>query len=327
MHGAQGYTMTDQKDLQERLNELSENKELQNLLNAMNQLKVLQKRMKKINTDDVLLQAKIDALHNRIKENKKLQLLVDKVPGEVTRVEIVQKICDVINAQTYLEIGVRHGDCFSQIQVPRKIGIDPVDPKQKVKVEMQKEGVSYYQMYSDDFFKEHAGLFKENKIDVAFVDGLHTYDQSLRDSLNCLEYLSEKGVLIMHDCNPCTEATGIPAPLEEKAKECAVAKGLTLQGAWLGDVWKTVVYLRSQRPDLYVFTLRCDWGVGIAMKGISEKPLSFNVEEIDTLTYQDLEDQRDYFLNMKEQEFLFAFLKQCKNGSMRVGLSDNKICE
>lgn len=32
---------------------------------------------------------------------------------------------------------------------------------------------------------------------------------------------------------------------------------------WSGDVWKSIVHLRSIRPDLRVAVLDCDSGVGI----------------------------------------------------------------
>ena len=67
----------------------------------------------------------------------------------------------------------------------------------------------FYRMFrktSDDFFSLDAHkVFKENKIDVAFIDGLHTYEQSLRDAVNCLKYLNKGGLHYIHDCNPQSE--------------------------------------------------------------------------------------------------------------------------
>jgi len=303
--------MTHDDDLQKKLDAVSNDDKVHSLLLAVNRLKVLEKRMRYLGQVDQarVIGEKLTSLRVQIQDTPQLQAIIDKIPGDMQRAEVIQRICDTLGAQTYLEIGVRHGDCFTEINVPRKIAIDPVEPQPRVAAAMQEDGVSYYQMYSDDFFKQHADLFKEKKIDVAFVDGLHTYGQSLSDALNCLENMSEHGVLVMHDCNPHDEAMGIPAPLEEQAVDYARKKGLTLSGGWLGDVWKSIVYLQSQRPDLYVCTLRCDWGTGLAMKGNPENTLSFSTADIDKLTYQDFEAQRELFLNLKDQEFLFDFLE------------------
>jgi hypothetical protein len=301
-------------DLQAKLNDISNDQQFQRLFLAVNRLKVIEKRMRYLGQVDQarLIREKLDTMKSQIDDYPQLKLLIDKIPSSMQRTEVIQRICKALRAQTYLEIGVRYGDCFTEITVPHKIAIDPVAPQPRVEAAIKKDGVSYYQMYSDDFFKQNAALFKTKKIDVAFVDGLHTYDQSLRDALNCLDNMSEHGVLVMHDCNPDTEAMGIPAPREEQAFEYAAKNGLELTGGWMGDVWKSIVYLRSQRLDLYVCTLRCDWGIGIAMKGRPESHLAFSPKEIDALTYQDLDTHREDYLNLKDQEFLFDFITMMK---------------
>ena len=56
-------------------------------------------------------------------------------------------------------------------------------------------------MTSDDFFAKNQILLSENKLDLTFIDGLHTYKQSLQDTLNTLKHLDEKGIIVLHDCN------------------------------------------------------------------------------------------------------------------------------
>jgi hypothetical protein len=46
---------------------------------------------------------------------------------------------------------------------------------------------------------------------VIFIDGLHTFEQTLQDSYNSLNYLAQGGVIILHDCNPPSEASSTPA--------------------------------------------------------------------------------------------------------------------
>ena len=68
-----------------------------------------------------------------------------------------------------------------------------------------------YLKTSDLFFREQAPqVYKNKKIDKAFVDGMHTYEQSLVDNVNCLKYLREDGYIILHDCNPQSLESGSP---------------------------------------------------------------------------------------------------------------------
>jgi len=96
-------------------------------------------------------------------------------------------------------------------------------------------------------------------LDVVLIDGLHTYSQSLRDFVHSLKWLKDGGVIMMHDCNPASEAAAYPA------NSLAHACSLNLPGwtnNWNGDVWKTIAHLRASRNDLHIFTLAGDFGLG-----------------------------------------------------------------
>jgi hypothetical protein len=162
-------------------------------------------------------------------------------------------------------------------------------------------------MTSDAFFQQKSGqLFNEKGIDVAFIDGLHTDEQTYKDVLNVLDCLSDGGVILLHDCNPPTESSAFPAASWEDA---ARAKPDGWNGCWCGDVWKTVVRLRSCHEDLRVFVLDCDWGVGVVHRGKPDSVLGLPERAVETMTYQYLEKNRQALLNLKPQEYLFDFLK------------------
>ena len=109
----------------------------------------------------------------------------------------------------------------------------------------------YHKMTSDDFFSANSSMFKKKKIDVAFIDGLHEHKQVIRDINNCLDFLSKKGVIVLHDCNPTTALMATPFDsLTTSEKKCS-----RWTKFWSGDVWKAIVYFRSQRNDLNIFTL------------------------------------------------------------------------
>lgn len=228
------------------------------------------------------------------------------------RVEVAQRILDRFNAKTYLEIGSQEGFSFFQIQANRKIAVDPefkIPMAKRIKKTLAKkirmEEERYFEVTSDAFFTNAPAVFRKDKIDVALVDGLHTYQQSLRDVLNCLNYLSENGVIVMHDCNPRSEAVAYPGNSLQDAEKMNLPDW---DGSWCGDVWKAIVYLRSLRNDLNVFVLDCDYGIGVVTKGKPENVLSYSAEEINRMSYHDLESNRADFLNLKDENYIKEFL-------------------
>jgi hypothetical protein len=112
-------------------------------------------------------------------------------------------------------------------------------------------------------------------------------------------------VIIVHDYNPASEAAH-PALSFEHAESLNIP-GFT--GEWNGDAWKTIVYLRSSRRDLDVFVLDCDQGLGIIMKRKPENVLPHSPEEIQHLSYKDLDSNRKHLLNLKSQEYFHEFLQ------------------
>src|SRR5277367_6369165 len=123
---------------------------------------------------------------------------------------IIQRVINKMEAKVYLEIGVQRGKNFYAIRAPKKIAVDPhfmIGIMRRLRNPLSFFNSSFFEMKSDQFFDEQAaGILSRNKIDVAFIDGLHTYAQSLKDFLNCALHLSSNGVILFHDCNPLSEA-------------------------------------------------------------------------------------------------------------------------
>lgn len=231
----------------------------------------------------------------------------------MNRVHVIQELIDRKKAETYLEIGFGYGDAFLNIKAPRKLVVDPkfVILKKRV-LKYFAKNISknipnrYYRMTSDEFFETKKDLLRKTPPDIIFVDGLHTYEQSLKDVLNALDIIKDNGVIVLHDCNPLSEAVAYPAGSYKEAKE-ANLPGWT--GFWSGDVWKTAIYLRSQRPDLKAFVLNFDTGLGIIVKGRENEPLRYSKEEMGKLSYKDLEQNREKLLNLKDAEYFRKFAK------------------
>src|SRR5262245_5024194 len=135
----------------------------------------------------------------------------------VSRWHVLQAVIARLRARTYLEIGVDQGDNLVRVCAPIKIGVDPAAPSPVVQSEVQRGAATYFQMTSDEFFRNPPRMLQVDGIDVAFIDGLHTYAQVLADSENCLNYLNPGGVILLHDCNPPTETIAVPAASRDEA--------------------------------------------------------------------------------------------------------------
>lgn len=215
--------------------------------------------------------------------------------GIVNRTTIVQQLINRKNAHTYLEIGVERGTNFLQIRAPHKLAVDPhfkIPGGHKDGV-----GVHYVETTSDEFFEKHSHLI-QGKIDVAFIDGLHTYEQALKDVENVLKFLADDGVIVMHDCLPTSEAEA--CKYEHDAKSHPEFKN-----AWTGDVYKTIMDLKAHHNDLEVFVVDQDHGVGIVRRKSGVQTLAMTSEAVSRMTFNDFYPARKALLSLKEaNEFI-----------------------
>jgi hypothetical protein len=103
-------------------------------------------------------------------------------------------------------------------------------------------------MTSDRFFEKHdpAILFGD-RIDIAFLDGMHLYEFLLRDFINIERSCRKNSLILLHDCAPTD------LYLARRLREDESLRPITrIPGGWCGDVWKTVLILRQYRPDLRI---------------------------------------------------------------------------
>lgn len=204
---------------------------------------------------------------------------------------------------------------FYRIKAPKKIAVDPqflFAGRSKLRKNRLVNSLFYgnheyfYEETSDGFFSKHKQLFNTEKVDVALIDGLHTYAQVYIDIMNTLEILSPNGVMIIDDCNPPSAVVETPVvnsikEVWEKAKKGELPGWA---GRWTGDVWKALVRLQSEREDLNIVTLDVDYGMAIITRGKNQNKVNFTLEQIKNFTYADLEKNRVQWLNLKDSDYL-----------------------
>ncbi|MUL63434.1 biotin carboxyl carrier protein [Mycobacterium sp. CBMA 234] len=235
----------------------------------------------------------------------------------MNRIRAVQQALASRPAPVYLEIGVSKGQAFRRISADIKLAVDPafkIPPRSRELADSKGRETHYFEVPSDEFFESEAALLERHPIDVALIDGLHTYEQVVRDVENTVRYLKDDGVIFLHDCNPPFELAGRRA--ESWEDFVAQQKGPLVIGIWNGDVWKAIVELRSTRRDLVVGVLKCDQGVGFVRKGAPETTLPYSRERIAALTYADLKADRKRLLNLKSPRYLAELLRE-STGSTR----------
>jgi hypothetical protein len=233
----------------------------------------------------------------------------------MNRLTVLQKIIDRFKAKTYLEIGVQTGVIISNIKAPTKIGVDPhflFSKKLKLRKLVGLLNFKTVEKTSDAFFNEDAKKILKYGIDVALIDGHHTYNQSLKDVQNCLTYLNPSGVIVMHDCNPDNYACAYPLRDSESIDSIMMlAEAGELpgwNGSWSGDVWKTIVHLRITNKDLNIFTLDLDWGLGIISRGKGEILSEISLDHLQKMDYWALEKNRAGLLNLMPPKYLNEYL-------------------
>jgi Methyltransferase domain len=125
----------------------------------------------------------------------------------LNRIKVVQQALDGRVKRVYLEIGVGNGETLRRITADEKIAVHPafkLSARTRRLADAKARATHYFETNSDTFFEYETGFLEQDGIDVALIDGFHTYRQVMREVENTLCYLRDDGVIVMHDCNPQT---------------------------------------------------------------------------------------------------------------------------
>ena len=199
--------------------------------------------------------------------NKKIKYNWESFPR---RYDIINKIIIKRNYTSYLEIGCFKDETFNQINIKKKIGVDPVSG-------------GNLRMTSDQFFIDN-----KEKFDLIFIDGLHVYEQVIKDIFNSIKVLKENGIILVHDCLPRKLWYQTPTRMSE---------------TWNGDVWKAIVECRTLE-NIDTYTCLADEGIGVIKVQKNNNLLNINLSNFKNLKYKEYYTNRESLMNIISVEKL-----------------------
>ena len=145
----------------------------------------------------------------------------------------------MLRPETYVEIGIETGSTLALARPPTRVfGVD-LEPSVTCRLKTE---THIFTETSDAFFANRRleRPLAGRPVRLGFINGLHTFEECLRDFINLEAWCDPMSVILLHDTLPLDE------PTQRRKRETLF---------WTGDVWKTVLALKHYRPDLDIFTI------------------------------------------------------------------------
>jgi predicted O-methyltransferase YrrM len=160
----------------------------------------------------------------------------ERTSGSADYLALLARIHRMLRPDLYLEIGVREGRSLA-LATGAAIGIDP-----NIKLAREMPTATLFQKTSDEFFELDVEVALDRPIALAFIDGLHLFENALRDFRNIEKRAAPTGLVVADDIFPGSSVQG---------------SRFRRTRAWTGDVWRLVSCLARERPDLLLLPLDC----------------------------------------------------------------------
>ncbi len=206
----------------------------------------------------------------------------------MTRHDVITRLLGLFKTPAYLEVGVNKGETFHRVTAARKVAVDPrflFDAAARGHA-----GTEYHEVPSDVFFSGQSGPV--GRFDVIFLDGLHTFEQTLRDLLNATSVLRPGGVIVIDDVLPNSFDASLPDYRQvERLRSTApaIGTGWTSDGSWMGDVFKLVFFIETFMQHYAFATVAENHGQTVLWEQVRPAPAlpHRTMEEISRLDYRD----------------------------------------
>jgi hypothetical protein len=165
----------------------------------------------------------------------------------VSRSDVLQGILNGFDEPNYLEIGVFDGEIFHDLRAASKVAVDPDFRFDVAAARAGNPGATYFAVGSDAYFLQHAG---DAKFEVIYLDGLHVFEQMLRDLMNAMHHIAPTGVIIIDGVVP----NAVAATLPDYSNFDRNGPSRRPPAAQVGDAHKLVLFVDTFLP---AWTFRC----------------------------------------------------------------------
>jgi len=220
------------------------------------------------------------------------------------RFQRLNALAKINSASKYLEIGVNDGTTFKRVDVSYKVAVDP-----KFRFNVQdyaNEQTIFHEVTSDSFFSSHAS--KHGKFDLIYLDGLHTFEQTLRDFRASLEYSHQETIWLIDDTYPTGRLATLPSLLLVRI----VRRLLGINDRrWMGDVFKVVFAIHDFFPQFSYATFPGHGQTVVWPIARDNVHATWNsLKKITRLGYEDFLQFRDSHLSVMEPSEILEILEE-----------------
>lgn len=199
------------------------------------------------------------------------------------RSEVLNQLLGLFTRPRYLEVGVHSGETFLAVRAAHKVAVDPLFRFDVDAAARAEPSAEFHAVTSDAYFR---GLAPDAPpFDVVFLDGLHTFEQTLRDLMNALAHTRPDSVIVIDDVKP----NGFPAAIRDLGvfdRLYAAVPGT--DAAWMGDVYRLVWFVSVFMPAWSYATVAENHGQLVLWRRTRDGGPETTVEAVARTPYEDV---------------------------------------
>ena len=202
------------------------------------------------------------------------------------RSQVVQGFLDLYDRPRYLEVGVHAGETFHALRATKKVAVDPAFLFDTRAAAVADATATFHPVPSDDYFLRLCP--PDERFDVVFLDGLHTFEQTLRDLMNALARTRPDSVIVIDDVLPSGYAASV-REIGEFARLHSTVPGTP--DAWMGDVYRLVWFIAVFMPMWSYATIAENHGQLVLWREPRREPApdpEMTVEAVSRISYADV---------------------------------------
>ncbi len=192
----------------------------------------------------------------------------------------------------YLEIGVSTGETFFAVRADKKVAVDPLFRFSLDEARRSNGDSEFHEVTSDRYFSEI--IDQGQKFDIIYLDGLHTFEQTLRDFTNSIHFLKTDGIIVIDDVIPNSYQAALP-----DQADAFVVKAFTENpdNSWMGDTFKLVFFIRAFFPTYNIRTIADNHGQAVVWRGsrATADIFNLNIDDLARLQFIDVIKQLSVF--------------------------------